>query len=64
MIIEIYIVVDDKGDRPYVSTSPPSAERLEALRARGCRLYVAPVHVPEAHGHVLPYISAEPVPLG
>jgi hypothetical protein len=36
---EIYVVIDPKGDRPYVSTTPPTRERVAALVEQGCRVF-------------------------
>ena len=47
MIVEIYITVEEGGDRPYVSTTPPTEARADALRARGVRLYRAKVYLPD-----------------
>ena len=46
--VTIYIIVDPKGDRTYVSTTPPSKERLEAFAKTGVRVYKTQVTVPEA----------------
>lgn len=38
---DVYVVIAPDGDRPYVSTTPPSAERLKIAEEKGWRVYVA-----------------------
>lgn len=58
MILTVYVVVDPKGDRPYVSSRPPSPH----LDRRGGEVVVyaydlyVPDHVPVAD------LTAHPVP--
>ena len=50
MIVQIWIIIDPKGDRPYVSTAAPTAERREALKSQGCEIYLANIVLPEPLG--------------
>lgn len=44
MIVNVYITIDPKGDRPYVSTSPPPKD-LD--RSKGIKVYLVEAHIPE-----------------
>jgi hypothetical protein len=48
MTVHVWIVLAPGGDRPYVSTSPPSEERYQALKKQGCTIYRADVLLPIA----------------
>lgn len=48
MILHIWIVLAPGGDRPYVSTTPPSEERYQALKKQGCTIYRTDVLLPIA----------------
>lgn len=43
MIVNTYLVLDPKGDRPYTTTSPPTT----LLRTPGMRVYRVETEVPE-----------------
>lgn len=46
MTVEVYVIVDPKGDRPYVSTTRPSDERIRSLEEQGCEVWTADVLIP------------------
>ena len=43
MIVDVYIILSPNGDRPYVSTIPPSPARKEALDKQDCEVFKAEV---------------------
>lgn len=45
MIVNAYLVIDPKGDRPYLSTQPPNT--LD--KKPGIRVYHYMLHVPDTH---------------
>ena len=46
MIVNAYVVIDPKGDRPYVTTEPPSKD-LD-LKGGTIKIYHYMLHVPDA----------------
>lgn len=46
MIVRCYVIVHPKADRDYVSTTPPSSERILRIRAEGGEVYEASILIP------------------
>ena len=46
MIVNAYVVIDPRGDRPYISTNPPSADMRKARP--DVAVYHYALHVPDA----------------
>jgi len=44
MVVNVYITIDPKGDRPYVSTQPPPKE-LD--RSKGVKVYLVEAFIPD-----------------
>lgn len=61
MIVPVYITMEDGADRPYVSSTPPSKERKDALKKRGAVVYLAEVLVPgfRLHDYKVQAIAVE-----
>lgn len=49
----VYVVSsEDEQDRPYVSTTPPSAERAELLKEKGYQVHRVPIWVPSSSDQI------------
>lgn len=47
MIVSVYIISRfDERERPYVSTTPPTPERLSSLKAQGYQIHNGLLSVP------------------
>lgn len=44
MIVNVYVVIDPKGDRPYVSTTEPAH-----LKSDNVEIFHYMLHVPDKH---------------
>lgn len=46
MRFPVYVTLSPGGDRPYVSTTPPSKEAMEYQKTKGCEFYEGFVEIP------------------
>lgn len=44
MIVNIYVTIDPKGDRPYVSTNPPK----DLDRSKGVTVHLVEARIPDS----------------
>jgi len=61
MKFPIYITLSPGGDRPYVSTTPPSKKSMEHQKELGCEFYEGLVEIPGWEFEKTKLIRTEPL---